>query len=65
MKQRKYKIFPVADNNIFIIIAVDNHSQKIHGLVAFLLTEMCISLYLFGTMEGWYGEGNNHEGSFK
>ena len=65
MKHRKYKIFPVADNNIPIIIAADNHSQKILGLVAFLLTEMCISLYAFGTMEGWYGEGNNHEGSSK
>ena len=65
MKHRKYKIFPVADNNTFIIIAVDNHSQKVHALVAFLLTEMRISLYPFGTMEGWYGEGNNHEGSFK
>ena len=64
MKHRKYKIFPVADNNIFIN-AVDNHSQKIHGLVAFLLTEMCISLYLFRTTEGVYGERNNHEGSFK
>lgn len=65
MKHRKYKIFPVADNNILIIIAVDNHSQKRHGLVAFLLTEMCISLYLFKIMEGLYGERNNHEGSFK
>ena len=65
MKHRKYKIFPVADNNILIIIAADNHSQKILGLVAFLLTEMYISLYLFRTREGLYGERNNYEGSFK